>query len=69
MGGLGGLRRQGQVHSITKRQKLPILGILALSLTEERCGSQRKWSQTMDGVLAWKATVYIGEDTMEVCMY
>lgn len=23
----------------------------------------------MDGVLAWKATVYIGEDTMEVCMY
>lgn len=59
--------RQGQVHSTMKRQNLPILGILALSLTEERWGSQNwKWIWRMDGVLAWKAAVYIGTDTMGV---
>lgn len=32
--------RQGQVHSIMKRQNVPVLGILALSLTEETWGSE-----------------------------
>jgi len=50
--------RQGQVHAITKRQNLPILGILVLSLTEQRCGSKEAESDDGRGIGMESCSLY-----------